>query len=225
MIFPITFLLAFCSIVYELLLAQALSAFFENTVLRYSVTIGLYMFSMGMGAMVMEKRYLKRPVSFLLKTEILLTSIGGFSVIILHLLNILNPKRIIFLALAHIMIIIIGFLTGREIPLLIEIRNKEKKDSENTILGIDYTGALLGTVAFAFIFYPHMGLVPTAFLTGLLNSVTGILLYSQRNKVKKEAERQFYTNLYIQLFLCAVITFCLLNADAINKYFIRQYLS
>ena len=43
MIYAITFVLAFCSIVYELLLGQTLSAFLGNTVLRYSVTIGLYM--------------------------------------------------------------------------------------------------------------------------------------------------------------------------------------
>ena len=45
-IYAITFILAFCSIVYELLLGQTLSAFLGNTVLRYSVTIGLYMMSL-----------------------------------------------------------------------------------------------------------------------------------------------------------------------------------
>ena len=49
MTYIITLILAFCSIVYELLLGQTLSAFFGNTVLRYSVTIGLYLFAMGMG--------------------------------------------------------------------------------------------------------------------------------------------------------------------------------
>ena len=56
LIYFLTFILAFCSIVYELLLAQSLTAFLENTVLRYSITIGLYMFSMGYGALIAEKK-------------------------------------------------------------------------------------------------------------------------------------------------------------------------
>ena len=54
MVYPFTFVLAFCSIVYELLLGQSLSAFLGNTVLRYSVTIGLYMLSMGIGSLLAE---------------------------------------------------------------------------------------------------------------------------------------------------------------------------
>ena len=81
MIYTITFILAFCSIAYELLLGQSLSAFLGNTVLRYSVTIGLYMLSMGIGSLMAEGRFVKSPVTALLKIELLLTVTGGFSVI------------------------------------------------------------------------------------------------------------------------------------------------
>lgn len=60
MVYIFTLVLAFCSIVYELLLGQSLSAFMGNTVLRYSVTIGLYLFSMGMGALFAEGPLLGR---------------------------------------------------------------------------------------------------------------------------------------------------------------------
>ena len=77
MVYLVTFVLAFCSIVYELLLGQTLSAFLGNTVLRYSVTIGLYMMSLGIGSMIAEGRLVKRPVTGLLRIEILLTVVGG----------------------------------------------------------------------------------------------------------------------------------------------------
>ncbi len=78
MTYAFTFILAFCSIVYELLLGQSLSAFLGNTVLRYSVTIGLYMLSMGIGSLLAEGRFVKHPVITLLRVEIALTVTGGF---------------------------------------------------------------------------------------------------------------------------------------------------
>ena len=49
-IFSLTLLVAFCSIVYELIFSQALTVIFGGTVIRYSMTIGLYLFSLGIGA-------------------------------------------------------------------------------------------------------------------------------------------------------------------------------
>jgi len=155
MIFIFTFILAFCSIVYELLLGQSLSAFLGNTVLRYSVTIGLYMLSMGIGSLFAEGRFVKHPVIMLLRVELFLTVIGGFSVILLHLLNMAGLAGMVFSGLAHLLIIGIGILTGLEIPLLMEVKNLEVKDSETTVLGVDYLGAFCGTVVFAFLFYPR----------------------------------------------------------------------
>jgi len=220
----LTFILAFCSIVYELLLAQSLSAFLENTVLRYSVTIGLYMFSMGFGALMAEGRLIKSPVLTLLKIEILLTVIGGFSVVLLHLLNMSVLSRLVFSSSVHGLIILTGILTGIEIPLLIEIRHKEKDKSENAILGVDYFGAVLGTIIFAFVFYSVIGLVPTAFFAGSLNAGAGLLLFTQRDKVRHDRRRQYYICLSIQAVLLVIIIVCLGNSGKINTYFINHYL-
>ena len=160
MIYALTFLLGFCSIVYELLLGQSLSAFLGNTVLRYSVTIGLYMLSMGIGALLAEGRWTRHAAATLLKVEILLTVTGGFSVIFLLVLNSIGIPDLLFSALAHLLIVLIGVLTGFEIPLLIELRGPELEGSERGVLGIDYLGAFCGTVAFAFVFYPLFGLIP-----------------------------------------------------------------
>ena len=104
MIYVFTFLLGFCSIVYELLLGQSLSAFLGNTVLRYSVTIGLYMLSMGIGALMAEGRWVKHAATTLLKVEILLTVVGGFSVIFLLILNSVGMPDLLFSAFAHLLI-------------------------------------------------------------------------------------------------------------------------
>lgn len=170
-----TLVLAFCSIVYELLLGQTLSAFLGNTVLRYSVTIGLYMFSMGIGALIAGPRLLQTPVYSLQLIELVLSILGALSVMLLFLIDARDLPVILLSLVAHLLIIVIGVLSGLEIPLLIEIR-AEVEHAASRILGIDYIGAFAGTVVFALWFYPHLGLFATAFLVAALNALVGVLL-------------------------------------------------
>lgn len=225
MIYTITLILAFCSIVYELLLGQALSAFMGNTVLRYSVTIGLYLLSMGVGSIIAEGRFVKHPVVTLLKVEILLTLMGSLSIALLHFVDWLGPSPIIFSIFAHSLIIIIGVLTGFEIPLLIEVRNLEKEHSENAVIGIDYIGAFMGTVVFAFLFYPKLGLVQTAFIVALLNALVGVLLYTQKEKVSEPKIGEYRTLIAAQFALMLALIVSLSKSDLISESLIQLYLT
>jgi spermidine synthase len=224
MIYGFTFLLGFCSIVYELLLGQSLSAFLGNTVLRFSVTIGLYMLSMGIGALIAEGRWVKHAAMTLLKAEILLTIVGGFSVLLLLVLNSIGLPDVLFSALAHMLIVVIGVLTGMEIPLLIALRNQEVEGSERAVLGIDYLGAFMGTVVFAFVFYPVFGLIPTAFFVALLNALVGVGLYTQRHKVHEEHRSAYAKLLGVQAFLFVLLAVLVQAADRVNELFLRFYL-
>jgi len=218
----IIFVLSFCSIVYELTLAQALSAFLENTVLRYSVTIGLYMFSMGLGALFAEGKFLKMPVLNLLRVEIFLTIVGGFSICILHLTELVVLPRFAFSLIAHLLIFGIGIFTGFELPLLIAI--SEDKMNDNVVLGINYAGAFFGTLVFAFVFYASFGLMTTVFFVGMLNAICGILLYSQHENVPIEQKILFHKTLSILGCVCVSIIACLMLSQKINQFFINQYL-
>jgi len=222
MIYAFTFILAFCSIVYELLLGQSLSAFLGNTVLRYSVTIGLYMLSMGIGSLMAEGKFVKHPVTTLLKIELLLTVTGGFSVIALLVLNSIGMPQLLFSAFAHLLIIIIGIFTGFEIPLLIRLKNLETGRSENSVLGIDYLGAFCGTVVFAFVFYPVVGLIPTAFFVASLNAAVGIGLLTQASKVQPQDKTQYRVLIVSQSVLLVTLIACLSSASKINELFLMS---
>jgi len=224
MIYTFAFILAFCSIAYELLLGQSLSAFLGNTVLRYSVTIGLYMLSMGIGALLAEGKFVKQPVTALLKVELLLTVTGGFSVIGLLVLNSIGLPGLVFSAVAHLLIIVVGIFTGFEIPLLIHLKSMETKKTENTVLGIDYLGAFFGTVVFAFVFYPIVGLIPTAFLVASLNAAVGIGMLTQSKKVNPGERPQFRMLMAVQSVLLIVLVMCLVRAGDINELFLKYYL-
>ncbi|VAX36801.1 Spermidine synthase [hydrothermal vent metagenome] len=219
-IYPITFILALCSIVYELILAQSLAAFLENTVLRYSITIGLYMCSMGFGALAAE-RFTKNPIITLLRIEILLVLTGGFSLIFLHMVDYFSSERIVLSLCAHMLILGVGFLTGFEIPLLMAIKGK---DAEHSLLGINYFGAFCGTIIFAFIFYPRLGLMASAFLTGAMNGAAGILLATQHKQVEDQEKSQYYNLLSVQTILFVGIVICFMYAKPIGQFFIDQYM-
>ncbi|MCD4780732.1 MAG: hypothetical protein K8S27_09325 [Candidatus Omnitrophica bacterium] len=220
----ITFMLAFCSIVYELLLAQTLAAFLENTVLRYSITIGLYMFAMGMGSMLISEKQLKRPVISLLTTEIALSVAGGFSVILLHSVHALLPGRIIFLVAAHALMILVGFLTGFEIPLLLAWKENGLPSSEFKILGVNYFGAFIGAISFAFIFYPLIGLLPSALIVGGINALVGTSLIFKQRDVSSGQEARFRTRWIIQLIFFFVLMIVVVLSGHLNEFFINLYL-
>ncbi|MFH1046143.1 MAG: hypothetical protein V1727_04175 [Candidatus Omnitrophota bacterium] len=219
----IKLILAFCSMVYELLLAQSLSAFLENTVLRYSVTIGLYLISMGGGAFLAQGRLAVRSAITLLQIETVLTLVGGGSVVLLHLLNLLGLSRLFFSLSAHLLIVLIGVLTGFELPLMMALRKKEEGKIDNLLLGVDYFGAFLGTFLFAFMFYPGLGLVPTAFLVGALNAGASLLLWAERDTVARSELNCFYRWWSLQLVFLAVMAVCLFSAGRINEFFISCY--
>lgn len=225
MLYIATIILAFCSIVYELLLGQTLSAFLGNTVLRYSVTIGLYMCSMGIGALFAEGRFREHPLRSLIFVELGLTAAGGFSIVLLFALSYLSPPALLFSAIAHGLIVLIGVLTGFEIPLLMYLRNEQRPNSESTILGVNYVGAFVGTIAFAVWMYPSFGLVPTAFFIGTLNGLVGTLLcalWITRNRGR--LSRNYAAVFLAQALLLGTVLTCLYSAKSINRSLVSHYL-
>jgi len=225
MIYAITFVLAFCSIVYELLLGQTLSAFLGNTVLRFSVTIGLYMMSLGIGSMIAEGRFVERPVTSLLRVELLLTLVGGSSVVFLFFISALGVPPWVLSLVAHSIIIGIGILSGFEIPLLINLKNFEAENRDNAIIGVNYLGAFLGTMVFAFVLYPFVGLVPTAFTVAFLNAVVGVLLLTQAKYVAESEKRRYRTMLGLAVTFVLVLGSCLIAATRISELVLKWYLT
>lgn len=187
----VTILVAFCSIVYELLLAQCLAIVWGNTVVRYSLTIGLYLFSLGMGALVFAYRGKEHSLSLFLQIEAALTGLGILLPFIvlgadqaLRLgflkLGVAHSSWLLWLPswiLMHSVILIIGLLSGAELPILMDLaRNDGGEKAAHRILGIDYLGTFLGAIAFPLFIYDRLGIVAGAALTGGLNAVAAFLV-------------------------------------------------
>lgn len=222
-LFLITFAIAASSILYELLLGQTLSAFLGNTIRAYSITIGLYMFSMGLGAFLTEGRLTRNPLKTLLWVEILLSIIGGATIVLAHLSHAVMASTLLFSGSLYLLIIIIGILTGMEIPLLFKLASKYGKKLENSILGVNYVGAFAGSVLFAFFFYPIVGLTATAFIVALVNAVAGIMLFTQFKY--HDVDTSLYTQIIILIIIAISMILLIESAPDINERLINLYIS
>jgi spermidine synthase len=220
-----TIVLAASSILYELLLGQTLSAFFGNTIAQYSITIGLYMCSMGVGAYVAEGRLVEKPLTTLLWIEVILATVGGSTIILAHVLHALIPSVLAFSIAMYALIIGIGILTGAEIPLLFEVAKNFHAALEIMIMGVDYFGAFAGSIAFAFFFYTTVGLTATAFIVALGNTVAGLILYTLHAHTSATSESVRLPALILVCVTLAMLVL-LLYAPHINNFLIDTlYLS
>jgi len=230
-LYTVTFILAACSILYGLLIAQAMSILAASTVVRYSLTIGIYLAAMGIGVLLCNKIYKgKQDWIFLFRVEILLSIAGGLSVInaylahavysYMHLHNIHRGGVILFFLLSFVIITVIGFLTGLELPLLIRAGNKlKRKKITNRVLGADYIGALAGGVFFPLLLLPYFEIVAISFVVALVNLfVALVILFVFLKEYKKIGLKLAGAG-----FLIFVFMFGLVNSRHIQQYFLKRY--
>ncbi len=164
-----------CSIVYELLVGTASSYFLGDSVRQFSITIGLFMASMGLGSFL--SRHLGEQV---LRTfvwvEIALGIVGGLCIPALYATyaytdDLYQPVMIGF-------IVVIGTLTGLEIPILVLAMRRffRLKENLSNILSLDYLGALAATLLFPFVLLPTLGTFKSSLAIGGLNIVVALVV-------------------------------------------------
>lgn len=174
-LFPLSvFIAGLCSIVYELLISTAATYFLGDGVKQFSIIIGFYLFSMGIGA-YFSRFYKDRSLFFFIKTEYLLGLTGGISVPLIYYLFVTVSPEILQAACLGI-VFIIGLLTGMEVPLLTFARDHNLKNNLSSILSLDYIGGLLATLIFPFILLPFVGLFYSSLIFGIINILLGIAL-------------------------------------------------
>ena len=167
------FIVASCGLAYELIAGALASYLLGDSVMQFSTVIGVYLFAMGIGSWL-SKHVGSASVSGLLvrfiQIELLVGLLGGLSAGLLFLLFTLHagPFRFTLYGL----VLLIGILVGLEIPLIMRILKREVafKDLVAQVLTFDYIGALAVSVLFPLLLAPHLGLVRSALLFGLLNA-------------------------------------------------------
>ncbi len=182
-----TLIVGACSIMYELLISTVASYFLGDSILQFSLTIGVYLAAMGLGSYLY--RFINSGVFAFIVVELLLGTIGALSIPILYYCFTIVPIQD-FNYLIFGTVGIIGLLTGYEIPLLTDLLNETNDDANNLsdVLTYDYIGALVSTILFPFLFLPVLGTFKTSIIFGSINLLMGLLtsiLYKKELKREK----------------------------------------
>jgi spermidine synthase len=205
------FAVATCGLIYELLAGTIASYLLGDSVTQFSIVIGTYLFAMGMGSWC--SRYVRRDeLRLFIRVEILVALIGGWSAAGLFLLFPLVEQ---FRPILYGLVFVIGFLVGLEIPLLMRILRDRFDFSEtvSNVLTFDYVGALAASLLFPMLLVPHLGLIRTGLMFGLLNvgvALLLLLLVPARTNLTKER--------ILALVVMASLVVGFLAADRIQRW-------
>ncbi len=163
------FVIAVCGLIYELIAASLSSYLLGGSVTQFSIVIGVFLSAMGLGS------YLTRFVGKGLSDAFIAIQIGiglsgGLSAGILLFTFVALPA---YLPVLVGVLTVTGTLVGMEIPILIRILRSQEalRLTVSNVLALDYLGALLASCAFPLFFVPHLGMLRTSFLFGIINIV------------------------------------------------------
>ena len=226
--YGVALILSTCSLLYELLIAQTLATLAANTVVWYSVTIGLYLAAMGVGALLHRNSSPLGLWERLFKIEILLTMAGSTAVIVMHFAHTASltmdttiVSASIFFGSALVMIILVGVLTGFELPLLISLGNEAspQRNVANRVLGFDYFGALIAGVGFPLFLLPRFNLFTVGLLTASVNLVVALVTLCWILPEKKQS----VARIAIPGLLFFVLIAGLFKTEVVEQYFLKKY--
>jgi spermidine synthase len=167
------FVVASCGLAYELIAAALSSYVLGDSVTQFSTVIGTYLFAMGIGSWL--SKFVDRGLAArFIQIEIVVGLIGGFSATLLFMVfaHASEPFRLVLYGL----VFVTGTLVGLEIPLIMRILKGEVefKDLVAQVLTFDYLGALAVSILFPLVLSPHLGLMRTSLLFGLMNVLVAL---------------------------------------------------
>ncbi|HZV91832.1 MAG TPA: polyamine aminopropyltransferase [Caldimonas sp.] len=175
------FIVAACGLVYELAAGTLASYLLGDSILQFSTVIGTYLFAMGLGSWL--SRFLERQlVAQFLRVELLVGVVGGLTPAALFALQSASTPSFRFALYG--LVLAVGILVGLEIPLVMRILRRYAGRSNHgglkvlvsQVLTFDYLGALVVAIAFPLLLVPHLGLIRTGALFGLMNA--GVALWA-----------------------------------------------
>lgn len=228
-LYSVTLLLSCCSILYEFLLAQSMAATMGSTFLRYNLTIGFYLASLGFGAMLCSRSSAEKSIERLIDVELAITWVGVLAPFLIILWDSLVYKASAVLGIAfrgwlyqallyvfnHSLIVAVGLLSGFELPLLMTLGGFADRDRSNDVLALDYFGTVFGAVAFPLLLLPGLGVINTAILTALTNALCGTYLYLFYGRRSQPSRMAGY---FVAVLFCLAM---LLNTEILHGSFLE----
>ncbi len=192
------------AIVAEYTLATLASYLLGNAIIQWTLVVSLMLFAMGLGSRFtrnVDGNLLDRYVAI----ECALSLSCALSALVCYAVAAFTSQIGITI---YGISILIGFLTGMEIPLIARINDRFEslKVNISSVLEYDYYGALVGGGLFAFLLLPYLGLTYTPILLGAVNlSVAAILIWFYSEEFKLIGKLRLACGLVLTIILLAGI--------------------
>ena len=225
-----TLIIAICWILYELMIWTLSSYLIGDSVRQFSFTIGFFM--SGMWIWAYFSRFLeKNAVKNFLRIEIILSILGGTSVILLKLAYIfLWNNDFSFQFIYFFLTILLGSFVWIEIPMVAEVYKQLKIKTKSIISDIftfDYIWWLLASLLFPIILLPYLGLYNISIFIWSLNLVVAFLYLNfirNKNKKLKILDKSFFIKYYlIVLSVLFYFIFLMFISSKLENFYLKFY--
>ncbi len=190
-----TFVIAICGLVYELLVSTLSSYLLGDSVYQFSLVIGLFMTSMGIGAWL--SRFIDGELAKqFIRLQLLVGLLGGLSAPLLFFAFAVIGN---YTPLLFIVVILLGSLLGIEIPLIIRILKEHfpLKTNVSNVFTADYIGALIAALLFPLVLMPQLGLMQSGLFIGTINATVALLALLVFRDEITQSRSLFITNIIL----------------------------
>jgi len=169
-LFAAMFSSGFCGMVAEYSVGTTVSYLLGNSIAAYTVSISVFMFAMGIGALISKSFPEGKELEIFLFVECVLSIAAGGCTIFITQAARIELAWVATVAIAFF----IGLLIGFEIPLLTRFNERRKvvlKDNLAFIFAADYLGAFLAGISYSVLLLPRLGTVNTPIFSGAINLI------------------------------------------------------
>jgi spermidine synthase len=161
-----------CGLVYELALGAISTFFLGDTVTQFATVTGIFLTAMGIGAYA--TRFVDDHVRAFVDCQLGAAVVGGLSVPIMY---VAFASAAELHTVMYVLVLLTGAFVGAELPLLLRVlrRRASVRSVVARALTVDYAGALVGSLAFAVVFLPRLGVLRAGVLFGVINAASAVI--------------------------------------------------
>jgi spermidine synthase len=207
-------IISVCALTYELVVATLSSYLLGDSITQFSLTIGFFLFAMGIGSLL-SRRIKRNELRWFIIVELSVAFFGGTSAVLLYAT--FSSADLFYYVVMIAVSLAIGICVGLEIPLLTRIvaDRSALSDALADVLSIDYLGALIGSLAFPIILLPLLGVTLTAFLMALCNLLVAMIcLYTFRSYLSGVWRQRLWIG--SSLMVCMMLGGAIVSTDLVR---------
>jgi spermidine synthase len=156
-----------CGLVYELALGAVATFFLGDSITQFSTVIGAFLCAMGAGAWI--ARFVKEPVAGFVHAQLGAALAGGLAVPVMYVAFASSADLHTVL---YALVFTTGVFVGAELPLFFRVLRRRARigDLVARALFVDYAGAFVGSLLFAIVLLPRVGVLRAGILVGGVNA-------------------------------------------------------